>query len=186
MGLSATPTVIRSPGRLVINPTDLTAAFPYGGTELGSVRQVTHLRFGADYALTAEEFGFEPVEYNQHGEIHGVSAFCRGFDDDVISALFPNTAAGTTSQHQVVTWPGTNRAGTWRSAVGVKLLFAPFNPIDVDAIILYRGIPMDEDSARTPLAWQEEYGFPVTFMGIRDASGNGGQMGRLADLTVSP
>lgn len=185
MTLSATPTLIRAPGRLVISPTDLTAAFPYGGTELGSVRQVTWTRFSVDFAIIAEEFGM-PVEYNQAGEAWGISAFMRGQDDDFVSTLFPNASAGTVSQHQGYTWPGTNKAGSWRSADGVKLLFAPFNTTDVNAIILYRGIPLQEDAARMALDWGDEFGVPVVFMGILDTGGNGGQWRRLKDITVSP
>ena len=186
MGSSSPPTVIRAPGRLVMAPTDLSIAFPYGGTELGSVRMVTWQKYAVDFALTAEEFGFEPVEFNQAGEVYGLGAFMRGVDDDVVGSLFPNTSTGATSQHKVVTWPGANRAGSWRSAAGVKLLFAPYNTRDVDAIIMYRAVPMVEASARVPLEWVEEYGFPAVFAGIRDASGNGGQKCRLSDMTVSP
>ena len=54
--------VLRVPGKLVINPTDITAAFPHGGTELGLTRD-SEMRFGIKTELVhAEEWGNQPVE----------------------------------------------------------------------------------------------------------------------------
>ena len=60
--------ILRIPGRLVINPTNLNSAFPHGGTELGLTRDA-EMRFGITTSLvTAEEWGQAPVEAVYTGE----------------------------------------------------------------------------------------------------------------------
>ena len=57
MATAATRNILRIPGRLCVGPTDLTTAFPHGGTALGVTRAL-EFRFGyRTYNATAEEFG---------------------------------------------------------------------------------------------------------------------------------
>jgi len=150
--------VLRIPARISFGCTDLTAAWPHGGTGLGATRQVVLIRTGGAYPVTAEAFGGEPVEYLEPGEVWGVGFTLRTFVDDALDLIFPNTAAGTNTSRQVISAPGTVRAGNWASGRGVVLVITPEGATqaksatapDVDApfVVLHKAIPMIEESAR--------------------------------------
>lgn len=186
--------VLRAPGRLAYGCTNLALAWPHGGTGLGNVRGIVLRYARTDFRVTAEEFGFEPVEVIQGGESWSVGAVLRDADDDAYSKLFPNTAAGTTTQHKVVTAPGSVRAGALGSARGVVLVFTPEGAthakaaatpdVAVPFVVLYRAIPMVEESAEVALTRSADVALPAIFVGIRDSSDRMLAMGRRADLTL--
>lgn len=183
----ATPSPRRllfAPGRLVANPSSLATTFPYGGTALGSSRAVILKSYGAYYPVTAAELGGEPVEYLERAAVWGCQAFLRGQDDDAIAALFPNTAAGTTTQHRVISEPGSNKAGFRVSARSLVLLFVPDDLTRADAWLLYRALPLLSEPTEIHQSAKEEYGFPALFMGIRDSSARVLSQGRIEDLSL--
>jgi hypothetical protein len=184
MATPAARRLLRAPGRLVAGPSSLSGSFPYGGTALGASRAVILKSYGAYYPVTAAELGGEPVEYLERGEIWGCQAFMRGADDDALAALFPNTAAGATTQHKVVSGPGTNKAGFRVSARSVVLLFVPDDITRAPAWILYRACPMPAEPTDIQQSAKEEYGFDARFMGIRDTSSRVIAIGRLEDLSL--
>lgn len=186
--------VLHLPGRLSFGCTDLDLAWPHGGTGLGASRGVMFQAVGGAYPVTIEAYGGEPVEYIEPGVVVGIAAFLRGFTDDAVDLMFRNTAAGTTTQRQVVSEPGTVRAGNWMSGRGVKLVFTPEGAThaksatapDVDApfIVLYKAIPLIQEAAEMALQRGKEYGIPVLFQGIRDASGRTYTKGPRSDLSL--
>lgn len=184
----------RIPGRLSFGCTDLTAAWPHGGTGLGSTEGCILQRIGGSYPVTAEAFGGEPVEYIEEGAVWGMACRLRTFNDDAVNLLFRNTAAGTTTQRQVVTEPGTARAGNWMSGRGILLVFTPEGAThaksatapDVDApfVVFHRAIPLIQESAELNLEQDNVFGIPTLFAAIRDSSGNLLSMGPRVDLTI--
>lgn len=184
MASAAARRVVRAPGRLVANPTNLAAAFPYGGTELGSTKGLTVRPFAGVFPLTAWELGGAPIEYLHRGAAWGCSGFLRGADDDAIAAIFPNHAAGAVTQHQVVSEPGSVAAGHRLSNVSLKLLFVPRDSTRAPAWILYRAIPMLEEQAELEYAVEDEFGIPAVFMGIPDTTGRTFVHGRIEDLSL--
>ena len=187
--------VRRIPGRLAFGCTDLTTAWPHGGTGLGSAFGATLTRFGGSYPVTIEAFGGEPVEYLEAGEVWGIGATLRTFNDDAVDTLFPNTAAGTMSDRQVVSAPGSVRAGNWMSARAVLLVFTPEGAThaksdtapDVDApfVVLYNAIPLIDESAELALEQDVLFGIPCLFAGIRDSSGRVMKMGPRKDISLA-
>lgn len=187
-------TVLRVPGRLSYGCTDLTAAWPHGGTGLGATRALVLAHTGSSYPVTAEAFGGEPVEYLESGELWGMGCFLRGYDYDALGVLFPNTATGTTSQERVVSAPGSVKAGSWASARSVKLVFTPEGSTHAAAadtpdapgpfVILYRAIPMLRESFELALERRQEFQFPALFQGIRDASSRIMAFGPRGDLSL--
>jgi len=111
----ATPAVtqaLRVPGKLSYGPSDLTSAYPHGGTGLGLVRDIRLTRdVVAERRIRATEYGGETVEALVPGQEWVISFLLRGFDNDAISTVFPNTFTGATDSLEGIREPGTIRAG---------------------------------------------------------------------------
>jgi hypothetical protein len=177
--------VLRAPGRLCYSPTDLSTAWPHGGTGLGAVRGVTVRPFLSQFPVTAEERGGEPVEFLRPGEWWGLSAFLRGWDPDAVGRIFPNTVTGTVTQHPGVEIPGSSvRAGHRVSDNAVKVLFTPDNTDDVPAVLFYAAVPALDAQAELYFGREQELGMPVIFYGLRDSSERIVNIKRLKDLSL--
>ena len=180
--------VLRVPGKLVINPTDITAAFPHGGTEIGLVRD-SQLRFGYRTDLVhAEEWGGQPVESVYCGEVALFAAVLREWDDDALSNVFPNTGTGAISGNRTilgrVSGGSFNRAGYLLSGKSFVLCFSPRSVDRHPMVIVRKAIPMVEETALLQLSLAEELGIGVVFQAIPDSSGRLYDVGKRGDLTL--
>ncbi len=186
MSTSAAKSVLRVPGSLCHTPTDLTTAFPHGGTALGMVRDA-ELRFGqSSVPVFAEEFG-TTVEVIEAQNIAVFACVLRAMDDDMLSALFEETSVGSVSGHRVVTKEvdtDTSRAGSLKSPKAVKLYFSPKALDRHPGILLFKAIPMLEESARLQVSIGEEVGIAAMWRCIPDSSGRLYEIGRRRDLTL--
>lgn len=89
-------TILRAPGRLVVNPTDLGAAFPYGGTEAGLAQSVRLDRapvFSPDFM--AEEYGSQAFDGLKLREDYSASAVLTQWTDDSLAAAGWPASSGT-------------------------------------------------------------------------------------------
>ena len=170
-------------GRLCIAPTNLAAAFPHGGTALGLTAEVNFRPVQRMREVRAEEFGGEVVEIIVGREDVVLAATIRGWDSDALQRVFVRTAAGTSGE-RVVSYPGSVRAGTLGSDRSVVLLFSPRNTEHHPAILIYRAVPIVDESVSIPLAQKREIVAQVVFRGIRDASDRVYACGRLEDLSL--
>ncbi len=186
MGVIDVRKILRVPGRLAFGISTPSDDWPHGGTGLGSTRGITLKHFGADFPVTAEEFGGEPVEVLQRAEAWGLACVLRTFDNDAVNTVFPNTSVGATTQHRKIVIPGTRKAGRRRSDNAVVLAFTPDNERDAPMILLYNAVPMLEETAALNFNREEDVGIPVVFMGIRNSAGLIMEVGRKHDLTVPP
>lgn len=185
----------RVPGRLSYGCTDLTLAWPHGGTGLGLLRDPILRFYDGLYPVTIEAKGGVPVEYLERGDFVGFGCSLRGWDDDALSLLFPNTAAGTVTQRRITSSAGLRRAGNWASERSVVLVFTPEGAThaksrtapDVDApfVVLHRAIPMVAESAELRLQRRDDVNLPVLFMGIENAAGKTYQIGPRRDLSLA-
>jgi hypothetical protein len=183
---SASPRVIRAPGRLVVNPTDLGHVYPHGGAEIGRVRaMVVRSLGGPGFRVMAEGLG-EPSDILKAPQRYVLSFFLRGFDDAALASLWPDqVSVGDPSGHATFLVPGLTVPG--QSAVEDRsrvLLFVPDDVIRAPAILVYRGIPDWADVAEMAFQRQDELGLPMTIECLRDSIGNTLAIGRLADLTL--
>lgn len=186
--------ILRVPGRLAINPTDLALAWPHGGTGLGAVKGVMLKRFGGLWPARAEAFGGAPVEFLEAGESWAVASTVRTNQDDAIRRIFPGTSTGTVTQRRVVAAPGSVHPGDWASGRSVVLVFTPEGAThaksatapDQDApfVLVYRAIPAIADDVEVPLELGKDWGIDVVFHGIRDTSGRVMAFGPRSDLTL--
>jgi hypothetical protein len=85
--------ILRFPGRLCKTPTNLAAAFPHGGTELGVVRDMVFRPMVSTTPIHAEEFG-RTVEVIVTKESAVFACVLRSYDNDLLSDVFHNTGAG--------------------------------------------------------------------------------------------
>ncbi len=166
---------LQSPGRLCIAPTDLTLAFPHGGTELGSVYRAYCQQTTGYFDVKAEEYGGAIVESIWSGENYAFGAILRQWDETAIGTVFPNTATGaTTKRVGVKHWSDVAsspvRPGHLLSSRSVKLLFSPDDPANCRAVILYRALPKVSESLTLALRLNERQEIPVLFVAIPDAS----------------
>lgn len=179
---------LAAPGLLCMNPTDLTAAFPHGGTALGEVYMARALFTSAYFDITAEEYGNRAVDSVYSGENIAFSCVLRQFDESAVAAVFPNTATGTTSQRvSVKGWEDAAspvRPGHLGSSRSVKLLFSPLDPDRCRALILYRALPRVGESLDLRFAFDARQEVPALFLAIPDASGRCWRLDYMRDLAV--
>lgn len=190
--------VYRAPGRVAIGPTDLATAFPCGGTALGVMARFTLMpqESASLPRVTAEEYGGQTVEAI---EIHGdvvAGCYLRQTDADVFNTLFSTTTESGGLRY--IKWPGTRRDGALWSDKAAKLLFAPDDP-NQPAVILYKALPMLQEGYALNMSIYgyagyaaglgmgmgfSELMYATMWVGLRDANGNIGQMGKLSLLSV--
>lgn len=179
--------VFRFPGRLISSPTNLSAAHPYGGTELGIARDMI-FRFGqVSTESEAEEFG-RVVAVTLAGEKAALMCVLRTYDNDAISAVFPNTSAPSKGRHRVIngraSGSGIDRAGFDLDSMAIKLLFVPHAVEEHPAILVYNAVPILDESAELQMAIGEEFGIALAFKATPDATGRDYSIGSLSDLTL--
>ncbi len=175
--------VHRSPGKIYIDPTDLSdSANAYGGTELGFAGRIGMTIGLLRYVVQAEETR-RPIDVLEHqGYDIRVSIPFRQWDDDVLQSIWPTTQVGSASGSQVVIWPDSTpaRLGSTRAKT---LLFVP-RDASQPSWILYKAIPQiaEEYEARFSIAFERR--LVTTWQAVEDSSGRIGQMGMLGDLTL--
>ena len=179
--------LVAVPGRLCVNPANLAAAFPHGGTALGIVKAVS-VRPGVSYQeVTAEEYGGERIEVVATGEAWVLAAILRSWDHDALSRFFPSEVVGGSGQ-PLVTHPSlvadTGRAGRLLSASSIVLCFSPDSPANHPGLVMHRAIPMLDAAIETNLSLARPQEIAVVFAAIRSAAGKSVSWGRLADIAL--
>jgi hypothetical protein len=164
---------LRVPGRLVVNPTNMSSAAPtYGGTDLGLVRDVA-IHPGRGWEVVRDEsFGVEANDVLDLGESWSLVAVMRNLTDPVFSTFFPAVATGAVTGKKMVDYPGSTpfRPGTLRSGSAVKLLFVPDDTERHRFVYFPKALPLVEEAAEIASRLDRELGVPVVFLAIRDAS----------------
>lgn len=184
MATSDPLSALEVPGRLVKGPTDLTGSYPYGGTELGLLRDVWWELVDVYQRHTAEEFGARVVGDLWSGEAFSLAFALRSLDDDALAAVWPNTRVGEVSQHRVLYGPGPRRPGMLtETAKAAALLFVPDDVQNHDAVLLPRALPRRDRLSRVPLYLGGEQLLGSTWLAIPGANGLAYEIGRLVDLT---
>ena len=181
---------LTAPGRLVINPTDKTAAFPYGGTQLGEVREVRTVITGGWFDVEAEEFGGAIVESVWSGENIALGCYLRQFDETAGATVFPNTKTTGTSKRVAITSyndaASPVRPGHLLSSRGVKLLFVPFDVDRVRCVYFNRALPRTNESMTLQRALGIREEIPALFLAVPKSSSSmlTYQIDFLRDLTL--
>ncbi len=177
--------IIRASGRLVVNPTDLGVAFPHGGTEVGRTRAVVVKSLGTSFRVEAEGLG-EISDVLESSNRFVFACMLRGWNDDAVRLLWPdNYVVGSVSGHAKLDVPGNSRPGSSTASRAVVLLFAPDDPINCPAVLVFNGIPDWSDNAELAFSRNDELGLPLAVECLRNLAGKTLSIGRLSDLSLT-
>jgi len=181
MGTGANP--LRKPGRLCHTPTDLSAAWPHGGTGLGNVTAAKlYVQTTGSRVVVAEEFG-EVVETIKGGRSVWLAVSLRDWDADSLALVWSKTA-GSISGNPLLSIPSTPRAGRLGSSDAKKILWTPRDQTNGVAVLLYAAIPELDEELVVRFSVFSEMMQAVVFRAVRNSSDNIAQIGTLADFTL--
>lgn len=178
--------ILRSPGRLVVNPSTAfdTSSFPYGGLEIGKANAAVLQPLGTSFRPWYESLG-EVGDVLEADNRYVFTCFLRGWDDDAVRELLAaGYHLGGLTQHSVFFEPGEATPGASALKRAIRLLFVPDNQIHNPALFIYRGVPDWEEGAEIAYQRAEEHGIPLSVECVRDVNGNILRMGRLQDLPL--
>lgn len=185
MAASSAARIIRAPGRLVADPTNLTVAYPHGGTELGLVRLVIVQPLGSPFRVESEGLG-EATDVLDGPEHYVFGCMLRGWDDDAVqTCLADHYTAGAISGHALFSAPGNAHPGGSAIPRAHAFLYVPDDVVNVPAVILYRGIPDWSDGAEMAMQRGDELGLAISIECLRNDDGHILQIGRMADLSLT-
>ncbi len=181
---------LRVPGRLYFDCTDLTAAPPFGGKQLGFMVENAVSRSAPVGEIVAEEWGNEPVEGVSGGERWAFTAILNDADEDALAEVFLNTSEGSVTGRRVIEGGGTNRAGYLYGGRSGVLVFAPESVISGNddihrMVVFYNAMPHVQETADLEHRLDAVLGVPVAFVGIRDGSDRIVKAGFRADLSLA-
>lgn len=187
MAAPSASSILRVPGDLIWNPTDLGNPPAYGGTYLGMARDKEFIPQPVLRPIWAEEMStYTDVIYG--GERVVFKCVLRYPDSDALTtAAFKAIASGSSGIHWLFRPGGTTantRAGTSLFTRAGKLLFAARARTDHPFLILYNAIPAIDESAKLQMSLGEEYGLALVFYGTPDSSGRVYDTGRRANLVL--
>jgi hypothetical protein len=134
--------------------------------------------------VTAEEYGGQRVDGVITGEGCSIGFILRSWDKDVLQRVFPNTSVGASSGRRLVASPGAVRPGELMSNRSVVLLFTPDDADRHPMFLMRRALPAIKETAEVMLRVDQEFGLPVIFHGIRDASGKLYEWGMAHDIAL--
>jgi len=182
--------LLRSPGRLCVNPTDLSTDYPHGGTDLGNIRKCFSRPVLRYYRVRAEEFGGRMVERTHFAEGEIVSVVFRGMNDEALQRSFPNSEEGDTTGHRLLFSPAAdddneNRDGTRDSERAFSLCFSPDDRDNGVTVLLQKCLPMLEESYQLALQAKVDVEHAVVFETIPTiADARPWQAGHWQDITI--
>lgn len=175
------------PGRLSVNPSNLSNAWPHGGTGLGLVQAARWMRQLRKEAIPAEELGGAPQDVAYLGESPGFEVTLRGFDPDAIAQVFENTGAGSVTGAIAIRWDpdASPRPGALLgSDNAVDLLFTPDEPDLHRAVRIRNCVPMTVEQFTVDLDLENEHLIATRWMALPSEtdSVNGFEVELLQDL----
>lgn len=172
-------------GRIVLTPTDLTAAYPYGGTDLGVWGRIVSTWRAIRGELTAQEWYGRTVDHIESGYRFALGAVLRSYNatawDEVFSiATTTDTQTGLPGLAETI---DSQRAAK-SSDRAVKILFAPDATEDHPAIYIPAAVPLLEVVAAMTLSRDKEAQIPCAFEPLPDATGRLYQANLLKAITL--
>ncbi len=179
--------VLRAPGRLVVTPTTAfnSGTYPYGGTEIGIVKEVSLVMVGNPaYPVIYESLG-EVGELLEPDNRWIFACFVRAWDADAVEQfLSAGYSAGVYSQHGIMSIPGTRVPGAASIGTALKIAYIPDDETHVPGALIYQAIPMWSEDAELAFRRGDELGIPLTFTCLRDGSDRILKVGIMADLAL--
>ena len=177
--------VLRAPGRLVVNPINLSSDFPYGGVEVGKTRLVVLTAFNTAVQIECEGLGNEPSDILERTTRYVMTCFVRAWDNDAVKQFFAsNFERGDVTGHAILREPGNRQAGSSALSRAKTIMYVPDDPFSNPAVLIYKGIADWSENAELAFQRQEELGLPIAIECVRDDAGQILDIGRIADLSL--
>lgn len=187
MAAPSASSILRVPGTLIWNPTDLGQSEPYGGTYLGEVRDLEFIPQPILRDVFAEELG-STVDSFYCGEKAVLKAVLRYPDSDAVTqTAFKAVASGSSGIRWLFRPGGTTqntRAGTSLFTKAGKLLFAARAQSSHPFILMYNALPAFDETIKLQMSLKAEYGMAVVFKGAPDSSDRVYDVAQRQNLTL--
>lgn len=179
---------LRLPGKLSHSPTDLSAAYPHGGTAIATVTKLTPNLLDAPFLVRGAEFGNAVMDLVEGGPQWSVDmVLSEILDAAALAAIFPCYVVGR-SGGPILKYTATTtgmRAGTSiGAALAVVLVYTPDNADEHPWLILRRAIPSIKETAELALRGNEFAGIPVRWYATPNASLDVFDFGLRRDVTL--
>lgn len=146
--------LLRVPGRLCLAPTDMTQAFPFGGTDLGLVADVVVVPGQETSRLQEEGLGAVTTYRLKLGEAVKIRCAVRALEQGKGSSFFVAATGGTTGEETLVHNPVTNMPGGIASTVSI--MFCPFDEVNQFFTWLPAAAPFADEAAEMAKAIRRE------------------------------
>lgn len=130
--------VLNIPGRIALSPTNLTTAYPHGGTDVGFTGDVEYAPNYTYRPFLMREGGqsaFDVVEIPQDGML---TFLARQWDPDIQARIYPTTSTQTDGS-ELATLPG-GKKNRFIGANGIKVVYSPLDSTK-PGILFYRAVP---------------------------------------------
>lgn len=171
-------------GRLCVDPTDLSEAFPHGGTALG-ICQEKALRWGPITRRVRDEASGQVLDDHYVGQTVYLGCYLRGYDLDTLKLLHPNYRDVDGTERIVLEGPAYSQLGG--AIPKKKLLFSPFDAANHPGFIFYAAGLRMEESAELAAAVDSEMETAFVVQAYKPASGlKAYEFGLLGDLNLNP
>lgn len=164
-------------GKLSHGCSDLSTAWPHGGTGLGLVGAVFLSPPGLTARLAAEETNSAAEVLHLGGDLF-VGLTARGWDNDALAALFGSTALSNGAR--LVSFPAT--AGVPVTTL-TNVVFTPENP-DHPGFVVYKVAPVLDLNAQLYFQAARYLEVPAVLVALPDASDRLGKLGKFSELTL--
>ncbi len=176
--------VIKGRFRLILTPTNLAAAAPYGGTYLGMAHSMEFEYGVRHYVETAEEWGGVPSRVFYGGSGGVLRCALRGYDPAALAAVFPSFVVGASGAPTIA--PDVNASPRPGAAIsGVALLAVPAESSSVlPAVLLYNACSAPGEAARYAMSAKVEAETVAAWYAVPDSRGYPYRTGLLEDLVL--
>lgn len=170
-------------GRIVVGPTNLTAAYPYGGTEVGLVGQCRFRPVKQILTNTAEELGGTVVEAAIGGDAAVMSMNARGWNKDMITNL-PGGSAGPGSTGRLRGDVATSGVRSGVFLTGMKVLHVPDDRTNGIFTLLRSAVVHTDATAVAEKSYSREFGTPIVLIATPPSGGIAWEQGKKGELTL--
>lgn len=174
---------IRYPGKLCVNPTDFTTAFPHGGTALGLTDRCRLAPVTRTEGVLAEEYGLEETKRLFLGRQWRAFLYLRSHDADAFNQAFPSTFVGA-STDRGIREPGAYGHGQDMLDRAAVFAYTPNDPTQGIGWVLYSAVIDLEATAEIQFRVASEGSFPVVIRGYRTSANRMIEIGHPGDFTA--
>lgn len=182
MGSPDGDTSALSAGRLAYGCTDLSTAWPHGGTGLGLIGQIFLFPQRRWASLPFEETGATGEVIWLGGDVV-VSLTAEGWDDAAQAVLNPNTASS--SGRTIIEWPGSDYVPGAPISPLSNVVFTPWDTTNGKGFVLYRAVAVPDLNQALAFSAGRFLEVPAVLIAAPgDGSDRLGKLGKFSDLTL--